>query len=398
MIASTTRMLPGIRRLLPLLALCLAPAQAQNALVVGATVSQTGAHADLAADYGRALELWRDQVNAAGGLLGRPVALRLLDDGSDAGRAGALYRQLIAEKAEVLVGPYGTAATLMAAAEAESAQRVLVNGAGWSRAVHSRKPRYVFQSAVPYSAYGKAALELAHRQGIRNVLILARDDPASAEMGAAALDAAARLGIVAGAVQTYPGTTVDFATWVARARAANAQAWIAFGEARDAADMVKSFRRLDFAPALVLIRGAADPKLIELLGQDAEYLVGELAYDARAPRPGNEAFAKAFRAKWSRAPGAAAAEGYAAATVLAEGLRGAGTSNAQKLRAALAALRTQSVLGDYRVDADTGEQLAAAPLLEQIVQGRREIVSPPTLASQKTVLPYAPWHERRRLK
>ena len=75
-------------------------------VVVGAVISQTGAHADLAQEYGRGLDLWRDEVNAAGGLLGRRVELRVLDDGSQALRAGPLYAQLITEeKVDLLVGP-----------------------------------------------------------------------------------------------------------------------------------------------------------------------------------------------------------------------------------------------------------------------------------------------------
>jgi ABC-type branched-subunit amino acid transport system substrate-binding protein len=43
-------------------------------LVVGAVISQSGAQADLGTEYARGIEVWRDAVNAAGGLLGRRVA------------------------------------------------------------------------------------------------------------------------------------------------------------------------------------------------------------------------------------------------------------------------------------------------------------------------------------
>src|SRR5829696_3435996 len=104
-------------------------AQAQGAIVVGAVVSKTGQHADLAAGYAKGIQLWEAEINGAGGLLGRPVELRMLDDGSDAVRAGELYRQLIREaRADVLIGPYGSAATRVAAAEAERERKLMVNG------------------------------------------------------------------------------------------------------------------------------------------------------------------------------------------------------------------------------------------------------------------------------
>src|SRR5512146_768392 len=101
------------------LAAASAGAPAQDApLVIGAVVSQTGAHADLAEPYRRALVLWQEQANVKGGVLGRPVELKILDDRSEAVRAGRMYAELIREqKVDALIGPYGTAATMTAAAE-----------------------------------------------------------------------------------------------------------------------------------------------------------------------------------------------------------------------------------------------------------------------------------------
>ena len=103
--------------------LCAAPALAQDPIVVGAVVSRTGAHAKEASGYRKALVLWQEQVNASGGLLGRRVVLRLRDDASQAVRAGREYEALVEQGADLLIGPYGSAATLMATAVAE---RVIV--------------------------------------------------------------------------------------------------------------------------------------------------------------------------------------------------------------------------------------------------------------------------------
>ena len=195
------------------------PRQESFPLIVGAVVSETGAQAALAADYRKALLLWRDEINAAGGLLGRPVELRLLDDASEAIKAASLYQQLIRDKADALIGPYGTAATLVAAAEAETARRVLINGAGWSREVHKRSPRFVFQSATPYNAYGAGVLEMARAAGYRKLFILARDEPAAREMAAGALATALKLGLSAGEVAVYGGGIDDFMPLVEIGRA-----------------------------------------------------------------------------------------------------------------------------------------------------------------------------------
>src|SRR5438445_9584257 len=214
----------------------LAPAfGAEPPLVVGAVVSQTGMLADLADGYRKGLLVWQDEVNAAGGVSGRNVELRLRDDGSEAARNSALYQQLIRDdKADALIGPYGTAATLMAAAEAEKTRHVMVNGAGSSVAVHRRLPRYVFQSAVPYAAFGAGVLQIAGEQGYRSLLILARDDMVSQEMAEAARESALKQGFTVGPVETYGGEVDNYVLQVVKAINAEADAWIAFGQPRDA--------------------------------------------------------------------------------------------------------------------------------------------------------------------
>ena len=354
-------------------------------LVIGAVISQTGAHAELAADYAKGIELWRDEVNAAGGLLGRRVELRVLDDASQAVRTGPLYARLIREeKADLLIGPYGSAATLIAAAEAERAQRVMVNGAGQAAVIHGRGPKYVFQSTLPYSSYGAGVLQTAADAGYRKLFIVARDDAASQEMAEATHTAASQEFTVPD-VETYRPGTLDFAPQVAKARTLGAEAWIAFGDVRDAAEMVKTFKRLDYAPALFFARAAAHPRFIALLGQDAEFSLGAVDFD---PRIGEAArsFAKAYVAKWTVPPGFAAAEGYAAGQVLAAGVRRVGSLDQQKLRTALASIEVQTLYGVYKASAQNGAQVGAKPIVVQIRKGRPD--------PENLLLPYPQWDER----
>ena len=363
-------------------------------VVVGAVISQTGAHAELAQQYAKGLEVWRDEVNAGGGLLGRRVELRVLDDGSAALRAGPLYARLIRdEKVDLLIGPYGTAATMVAAAEAERARRVMVNGAGPAAAPHTRAPRYLFQSAVPYAAYGTPALESAVEFGMRRLFIVARDDPASREAAEALRNAAAAQKLELSPIEVYRPGTLDYAAQVARARAAQAEAWIAFGDVREAAEMVKTFRKLDYAPPLFFVSGASHPRLIALLGQDAEFTLGAADFDPHFGAAAR-AFAKAFAAKWNVQPGLPAAQGYVAGTVLAGGVRSAGTLNQDKLREALAELEISTLFGEYRVAPDSGVQTGAKPMVTQILKGRRQVVWPPAAETAKWFLPYPRWEER----
>jgi branched-chain amino acid transport system substrate-binding protein len=381
-----------------LAALASGAAAQDKAVVVGAVVSQSGAHAAAAADYRKGLVLWGEQMNANGGLLGRPLDLQIRDDASEAAKAGAAYAELIAGGAQVLIGPFGSAATLTGSAEAERSRRVMLNAAGPSVQVHKRAPRYVFQTAPPYAAYGEGVIELAREAHAQSLYLVARDDAGSREAGEAALALARKLGIERVSLDIYSAGTVDFLPQLYRAMAMHADAWIAFGEPRDGGDMVKTLKRQGYEPKLLYVRDSADARFVQRVGQDAEFVLATKEYDARFPTPGNESFVKAFSAKWSSAPGPLAAAAYAAGTVLAEGLRRTGTAEGAKLRAVLASMEVDTILGRYRVDPATGAQLGMKPAITQRIRGREQPIWPTPIAGERMLLPFLSWGEREIIK
>ncbi len=379
-----------------LLALGMAAA-AEPPLVVGAVVSETGNLADLAADLRKSLLLWQEEVNRSGGLLGRRIELRFVDDRSEAAASAELYERLIRdERCDLLIGPMGSASTLGAAMTAERNRRVLVNATGAIRAAQKGNSRYVFQVAAPYGAYGAGALAIASAMGYRRLAIFARQDPGSREMATRLKEEAAAAGLEA-AEEVYGAGATDFGSQIERARAANAEAWIAFGLARDAAEMVKSFRKHRYAPQMFVAQGAADPQFIRFVGQDAELAIGITPWERGFGNAENKRFAESYARKWSAEPTLLAAQGYAAAKVLEEAVRRAGALDQDKVRAELQALELETPLGRYKVDKN-GAQLAAQPALVQIQRGRRQIVWPESLATAKWQLPYPRWEDRKVLR
>src|ERR1700746_911412 len=86
-----------------------ASAQSGNPIRVGMSLALTGAGAAPSKVINTALEIWRDDVNAKGGLLGRPVELVVYDDQSAPANVPNIYTKLITvDKVDLLLGPYGT--------------------------------------------------------------------------------------------------------------------------------------------------------------------------------------------------------------------------------------------------------------------------------------------------
>ena len=98
-------------RLLFAIAALLAPqlAFAADPIKVGFSLGLTGANGPNGGQLLLALQIWRDDVNAKGGLLGRPVELVYYDDQTNPSNEGSIYSKLInVDKVDLLLGPYGT--------------------------------------------------------------------------------------------------------------------------------------------------------------------------------------------------------------------------------------------------------------------------------------------------
>lgn len=91
-----------------------------DAIVVGSTLSLTGAFGPTAAIHRIAGEQFLEQLNAAGGLLGREVEWNLVDDESDQANVADLYERLISQdQVDLIIGPYATPLILSAMGVAE---------------------------------------------------------------------------------------------------------------------------------------------------------------------------------------------------------------------------------------------------------------------------------------
>ena len=127
------------------------PAAAQKQpVVIGSALALTGNLADSGEHVRKAFLLWQEEINAKGGLLGRPVEIKIYDDRSDGATAARLYERLITQdKVDLLLGPFGSASTATSSAVAEKHKRVFLNLAGASQSIHRRGFKYIFQVLPP---------------------------------------------------------------------------------------------------------------------------------------------------------------------------------------------------------------------------------------------------------
>ena len=205
----------------------LSTASAQN-IKVGVGLALTGGGASPGKMILAALELWRDDVNAKGGLLGRQVDLIYYDDQSTPSNVPSIYTKLITvDKVDLLLGPYATnfTAPAMPTIIQQGKMTISFTAIGINRQFNYGK----YFSMVPVgpdgiNAFSKGFFNLAAAQNPKpeTVAILAAD----AEFAKGAADGAReelkKHGFKIVYDQSYPPGTTDFAPVVRAVQAANA--------------------------------------------------------------------------------------------------------------------------------------------------------------------------------
>src|SRR5207248_679555 len=96
-------------------------------IVIGGSMAITGGFSDVGKEYQKTYDWYFKDLNANGGLLGRPVRLVLYDDESNPQKAAQLYDKLITvDKVDMLIGPYPTPILAAVIPVAEREHMVLV--------------------------------------------------------------------------------------------------------------------------------------------------------------------------------------------------------------------------------------------------------------------------------
>jgi branched-chain amino acid transport system substrate-binding protein len=227
-----------------------------NPIKIGFSMSLTGAVAPNGKQLLVALETWRDDMNAAGGLLGRPVVLVHYDDQSNPSNVPGIYTKLISiDKVDLLLGPYATnmVAPAMPVIMQNNKTTISMLAIGINR--HFNYPKYF--SMVPVGpegvkAFSKGFFELAAAQNPKpqTVALLAAD----AEFARTAADGAKENAKAAGFNivydQGYPPPTTDFLPVVRALRAANADLVFVAAYPPDTVGIVRAANEIGFTPKM----------------------------------------------------------------------------------------------------------------------------------------------------
>ena len=334
-------------------------------LVIGHYASLTGNTAHFGQDTDKAVRLAVDEVNAAGGVLGKPVKVTTLDDrGDSAEAANAVTRLLDVEHVNALVGEVASSLSLAGGRVAQRRGIPMVSPSSTNPKV-TQVGDFIFRVCFIDPFQGKAMATFAKNTlKFENVAVL-KDVKNDYSIGLA--DAFKTAFTAAGGKivveQSYSAGDTDFSAQVTAVKATNAQALYVPGYYSEVGAIARTAQRLGVKLPLLGGDGWDAPELFTIGGDalDGSYFSNHFAPEGATPR-GKE-FIEAFKKKYGTEPTGLGLLGYDAAAVLFDAAKRAGTTEPKALRDALAKTKDfEGVSGKITIDKDRNAEKSAAIL------------------------------------
>jgi branched-chain amino acid transport system substrate-binding protein len=387
----------------------------QTPIRIGYCLSLTGPLAGNSQSARLAHDIWREDINRRGGLLGRPVELVCYDDCADASRVPSIYQRLMDEdKVDLVIGGYGTNILLPAMPLIVERQRFFVGlmGLGINNAL--AYPNYFAMIPTgpdPNAALTEGFFELAAAQMPRplTVALVSADAEFSRNPIRGAKANAEKYGFQIVHEATYPLTTEDFKPVIDNVAQSNCDLLFLCSYLNDSIGLVRAIHAHTFHPKMVG-GGMIGPQNTAVKTTLGPLLNGFVNYEYWQPVPkmifpGVEQFLNTYQA---RAVDAGvdllghymAPLAYAQMQVVAQAVEATGGFDDARLAAYARSTTFNTVMGAVRfgVNGEWAEPRVlqvqfrgiSGHAVDQFQNGSRQIVvTPPNFTSGEVRFPYA---------
>ena len=380
---------------------------------IGFSIAQTGTLAAGGRPSLLARQMWAQDVNARGGLLGRPVELVFYDDQTSAAQSPGIYAKLLdVDRVDLIYGPYGTPVQAPILPLARQRGKLLFGNFSFRANEELRYERYFHVApfgATP-DAWPGAFVKLAHRNNFRRLAIVTADAAGTVALGAVARETARGLGMEIVYDQRYPFNTVDFSAVLRAIRSARPDAVYVGSFPNETAGIVRGVGEIGVGNTVQLFGGGmVGLQFAPLLEQLGEAVNGITNFQTYVPEPTMDfPGIREFLARYATAARAANVDvlgfylapfNYAMGQVIEQAVRATGRIDDESLSRHMREATFDTVVGRFAFG-PTGEwreprmvqvqfQGVRGTDVEQFRQaGRQVIVEPEGLASGQLRTPF----------
>jgi len=328
-------------------------AAAGDVIKVGEFASLTGSEATFGQSSHQGTQMAVDDLNAAGGLLGKKIQLLTEDDQSQAGQPATVVRKLISRDGVVaILGEVASSKSLEAAPICQQNKIPMISPASTNPKV-TEAGDYIFRVCFIDPFQGTVMANFARKTLKLKMAAVLTDVKSDYSLGLAKFF---KEGFIAdgGKIvteQNYSGGDKDFNAQLTAIKAENPDGIFVPGYYTEVGLIALQARQLGITVPIFGGDGWESSSLVPIGGKALEGCYFSTHYSPEDTSPAVQAFVKRFRAQHQETPDAMAALGYDSAMILADAIKRAGSTDGAKVAAALAATKDfAGITGKITID------------------------------------------------
>ena len=342
-------------------------ARAAEPIKIGEIEPMTGKEAAFGQSSHRGVLMAVDEINARGGILGRPLVIAIEDSQSKAGDTATIAKKLVAREKVVAVLSGGTSSACLEAAPICQAARVPFMATTATAPEVTEKRDYIFRNCFidPFQGAVLAKFSLARLNAKRVALLTAVNSPYSVGLSKVFRERLTALGGVIVAEQKYVEGDKDFRAQLTSIKATAPEAIAITGFYTEGALICKQARDLGLTCPLFGGDGWEAPELVEIGGKAVEGAFYASHYSSSSTAPEVREFVKKYLARFGgELPESTAPLAYDGVLILADAITRAGSTDGPKIRDALAATKNfPGVTGVTTIDPQRNASKSAVMLI-----------------------------------
>ncbi len=353
---------------------------------IGLTTVLTGDRSLEGQDASNAVELIEEEINGAGGVLGRPVEVVIEDAlGTDVGAVNA-YRKLAADEDIVaIIGP-DSSNDGMAQSPSALEFEILTTAQGSSptlRDMCNNDNEWLFQLRACDETLCAALIKYAvEDMGLESFAILHDTETSSADQARLFTEALAAYDIEPEVVVPFTTGTKDFSSQIAQVQNSGAEAIIGAAFQTEAAILVTQIRSMGMDVPILGSNAFADPVTIQLAGDATDDVYCASAWVPNTPNPKGNAFAAKYQETYGEECGKAAAQIYDHVSIICEAIERAGSTDRAAVRDAMNTIDSyEGAITTY--DCRTNGDCGRGGLLVRVQDQKAEIIA--QITSEKVI-------------
>ena len=362
-------------------------AQDARPVRIGFSIAKTGLYAQAAPSQLNAYELWREQVNARGGLdvsgIKRRVEFVQYDDQSNGAQAVKIYERLITEdKVDLLLAPWGTSIHVAIAPVIEKFRFPMIGNTAASVQLRNLKAQNIwFVTAAVPDRLGSELAAMLKANGVKSVALLANVLPFAKEVKQFLEPALKKEGIAISVNEEYPPDIKDMTAMLTKVKQANVDGVLSLSYPSDSMLYVRQAKELSInAPFQFVAIGPTIDFFSKVLGTASNEIV-TIGHWVPSRNDRAKAFNEAYIKRFNERPDYLdTIEAYVSCEVLEQAVRTAGTDR-DKLRAAVNNGKFETINGPIQFKGVENSVTKTGFL--QLQNGQQQLVWPAADASSK---------------